>query len=71
MSDRIVYAAPERHMCEIWTARGGIGSVWRCGTCGRYWKFHSVGLVSAGGWHPMTRFEMWQFKRRQARVSPD
>ena len=63
--DRTVYAAPERHMCEVWLATGPIGSMWRCGTCGHVWKHHSVGLMRAGGWYLLGPLELWRWKRQQ------
>jgi hypothetical protein len=64
MGGQMIYEAPERHWCQTWTARAPVGSVWRCGACGAYWKLHGGGLLSAGAWHPMQRFELWRWKRR-------
>ena len=70
MSDqggKMIYEAPEQHMCETWTARGPLGSIWRCDLCGTYWRREPVGLVRAGGWYVMSRFALWRWKRRQDR----
>jgi hypothetical protein len=65
-SGETVYRPPTGHVCEPYSSKLPVGSVWKCGECGIWWRYHYVGLVLAAGWRPMGRLEVWWWRRRHA-----
>lgn len=66
MSGEVLYRAPSLHRC-VTPPLEPYGSVWRCGECGAYWRVDALPLMAIVNWHPMGRFAVWRFRRRQAR----
>jgi hypothetical protein len=65
MGGEMLYRARGRHRCET-PAREALGSVWRCGECGTYWRMDALPLMAFAAWHPMGRLALWRWKRRNA-----
>jgi hypothetical protein len=63
---KTIYRAPGMHDCEAYLCDDPVGSIWKCGTCGTYWKHHSIGVMNAPGWYVMGRLAVWWWKRRNA-----
>lgn len=62
--DQVIYEAPPGHVCKVLGTRAPMGSVWRCGTCGTYWRLAQWRVLRSGGWWPLRGAALWWWKRR-------
>jgi hypothetical protein len=61
--------APEGHVCKVHGVRAPLGSVWRCNTCGTYWRLAYWRLFRPGGWWPLRGVALRWWKRRHRDIT--